>query len=189
MDAAPYLVLGLGNPGAEYACTRHNIGFMVVDELAARHRIGLERSKLALVGEGAIAGQPAVLAKPRTYMNLSGQAAQSLAARSGIPPARIVAVVDDFTLPLGRVRIRREGGTGGHNGLASMIECLGTKEFPRLRLGIGPLPPGVDPADYVLAEFLPDEGAPLKDLVARAADALEFLLEHGVEAAMNRFNG
>lgn len=189
MDAAPFLLLGLGNPGAEYACTRHNIGFMVVDELAARHGIRMERSKLALVGEGSIAGQPTVLAKPRTYMNLSGQAAQSLAARSGIPPARIAAVVDDFTLPLGRVRIRREGGTGGHNGLASMIECLGTKDFPRLRLGIGPLPPGLDPADYVLSEFLPDEAEPLKALVARAADAVEFLLEHGVEAAMNGFNG
>lgn len=189
MDA-PFLVLGLGNPGPEYAFTRHNIGFMVVDELASRHRIPVkERTRTALVGEGAVAGQAVILAKPRTYMNLSGQAAQSLAARGGIPPARIVAVVDDFTLPLGRLRVRREGGTGGHNGLSSMIECLGTKEFPRLRLGIGPLPPGLDPADYVLAEFLADEEEARKALVTRAADALEFLVDQGVEAAMNKFNG
>lgn len=188
--ASAFLVLGLGNPGPEYAGHRHNLGFMVVEELASRHGIPVhERSRLAVQGAGAIGEVPVVLARPRTYMNLSGQAAQSLGVRLGIPPQRMLALVDDFTLPLGRVRIRREGGTGGHNGLASMIECLGTKDFPRIRLGIGPMPPGMDPADFVLEDFRPEEEQAVDALLARAADAVEFLVEHGVEAAMNRFNG
>lgn len=187
--ASPFLVLGLGNPGPEYAWTRHNLGFMVVDELSRRHGIPVqERSRLALTGAGTLLGHPVVLAKPRTYMNLSGQAAQSLAARFLIPPSRILALVDDFTIPLGRVRVRREGGTGGHNGLASLLECLGTRAFPRLRLGIGPLTPGRDPADFVLEEFLPEEEEARQALVLRGADAVECWAEEGVEAAMNRFN-
>ena len=191
LTAAPaFLVLGLGNPGPEYAGHRHNLGFMVIDELSTRHRLPVrERTRVALVGEGEIRGHRALLAKPRTYMNLSGRAAQSLAARGPIPAERVLVLVDDFTLPLGRVRIRRGGGTGGHNGLASLIESLGTREFPRVRLGIGPLPDGVDPADFVLEDFLPEEEEAVRALVARGADAVEALLEEGLEAAMNRFNG
>jgi len=188
--ASPSLVLGLGNPGPEYAWTRHNLGFMVVDELTSRHKIPVqERTRLALTGTGILLGHPVVLAKPRTYMNLSGQAAQSLAARFLVPPSRILALVDDFTIPLGRVRVRREGGTGGHNGLASLMECLGTRAFPRIRLGIGPLPPDRDPADFVLDEFRPDEEEALRDLVVRGANAVECWIEEGIEAAMNGFNG
>jgi len=122
-------------------------------------------------------------------MNLSGQAAQSLAARFQVAPSRILALVDDFTIPLGRVRVRREGGTGGHNGLASLLEFLGTRAFPRIRLGIGPLPPGRDPADFVLDEFRAEEEEALRGLVLRGADAVECWMEEGIEAAMNRFNG
>ena len=188
--ALPSLVLGLGNPGPEYAWTRHNLGFMVLDELSSRHRIPVrERTRLALTGTGPLLGHPAVLAKPRTYMNLSGQAAQSLASRFQIQPSRLLVLVDDFTIPLGRVRVRREGGTGGHNGLASLLECLGTRSFPRIRLGIGPRPPDRDPADFVLEEFHEDETEAVRDLVLRGADAVESWFEEGIEATMNRFNG
>jgi len=188
--ASPFLVLGLGNPGPEYAWTRHNLGFMVLDELSSRHKIPVQdRGRLALTGTGTLLAHPVVLAKPRTYMNLSGQAAQSLAARFQVAPSRILALVDDFTIPLGRVRVRREGGTGGHNGLASLLEFLGTRAFPRIRLGIGPLPPGRDPADFVLDEFRAEEEEALRGLVLRGADAVECWMEEGIEAAMNRFNG
>ena len=188
--ASAFLILGLGNPGPEYAHNRHNLGFMVVDELAARHGIRVqERTRLALVGQGPLLGQQVVLAKPRTYMNLSGQAAQSLAARFQVPPSRILVLVDDFTIPLGRVRLRKEGGTGGHNGLASLLECLGTRDFPRLRLGVGPIPQGLDQIDFVLGNFEPEQEEARQALVERGADAVECLLEHGLEATMNQFNG
>ncbi len=188
--ASVFLILGLGNPGPEYAMTRHNLGFMVVDELAARHGLQpQERTRLALVGPGRIRDQRVVLAKPRTYMNLSGQAAQSLAARFQVPPQRLLALVDDFTIPLGRVRLRKDGGSGGHNGLASLLECLGTRDFPRLRLGIGPLPPGTDQVDFVLGPFEPAQEEARKMVVQRGADAVECFLEHGLESAMNQFNG
>lgn len=188
--ASSFLVLGLGNPGPEYAMTRHNLGFMVVDELAARHNLPVqERTRLALVGQGRIRDRQVVMAKPRTYMNLSGQAAQSLAARFQIPPQHLLALVDDFTIPLGRVRLRKDGGSGGHNGLTSLLECLGTRDFPRLRLGIGPLPPGTDQVDFVLGLFEPDQEEARKALIQRGADAVECFLELGLEAAMNQFNG
>lgn len=188
--ASAFLILGLGNPGPEYAHNRHNLGFMVVDELAARHGIRVqERTRLALVGQGPLLGQQVVLAKPRTYMNLSGQAAQSLAARFQVPPSRLVVLVDDFTIPLGRVRLRKEGGTGGHNGLASLLECLGTRDFPRLRLGVGPIPQGQDQIDFVLGDFEPEQEEARQALVKRGADAVECLLEHGLETTMNQFNG
>lgn len=188
--ASSFLVLGLGNPGPEYAMTRHNLGFMVVDELAARHNLPVqERTRLALVGQGRIRDRQVVMAKPRTYMNLSGQAAQSLAARFEIPPRHLLALVDDFTIPLGRVRLRKDGGSGGHNGLTSLLECLGTRDFPRLRLGIGPLPPGTDQVDFVLGLFDPDQEEARRALIQRGADAVECFLELGLEAAMNQFNG
>jgi len=188
--ASSFLVLGLGNPGPEYAMTRHNLGFMVVDELAARHNLPVqERTRLALVGQGRIRDRQVVMAKPRTYMNLSGQAAQSLAARFEIPPQHLLALVDDFTIPLGRVRLRKDGGSGGHNGLTSLLECLGTRDFPRLRLGIGPLPPGTDQVDFVLGLFDPDQEEARRALIQRGADAVECFLELGLEAAMNQFNG
>ncbi len=188
--ASSFLVLGLGTPGPEYAMTRHNLGFMVVDELAARHNLPVqERTRLALVGQGRIRDRQVVMAKPRTYMNLSGQAAQSLAARFQIPPQHLLALVDDFTIPLGRVRLRKDGGSGGHNGLTSLLECLGTRDFPRLRLGIGPLPPGTDQVDFVLGLFEPDQEEARKALIQRGADAVECFLELGLEAAMNQFNG
>lgn len=183
------VVLGLGNPGSEYARTRHNVGFMVVDELSARHRIPVkERTRVALVGEGDVREHRVVLAKPRTYMNLSGQAAQSLAAKHGVEPPSFLVVVDDFNLPLGRLRVRRDGGAGGHNGLSSLIECLGTQDFPRIRMGVGPLPAGMDQVDFVLGEFLPEEKEDLAAMIGRAADCVECALAEGLEAAMNRFN-
>jgi PTH1 family peptidyl-tRNA hydrolase len=183
------ILLGLGNPGPEYARTRHNLGFMVVDELARRHGVAVkERSRLALTGRGQVAGHEVLLAKPRTYMNLSGQAAVSLLATLRLPPRCMLVLVDDFNLPLGRLRLRRSGSPGGHNGLASITQALGTQDFPRLRLGIGPVPAGVDVVDWVLEEFYPDERQAVRDMIERAADCVECLLREGFEAAAQRFN-
>lgn len=188
-SAAAFLIVGLGNPGPEYARTRHNMGFMVVDELARRANFSVDtKSRLAFTGKGTISNRDVILAKPRTFMNLSGQAVVSLRAKHSIAQENLIVISDDFCLPLGRLRVRPNGGNGGHNGLANIIECLGSKEFARLRLGIGPAPVGRDPIDFVLGKFHPDEFLAVNELVSTAADAVAFLLEHGLEPTMNKFN-
>jgi PTH1 family peptidyl-tRNA hydrolase len=183
------LVVGLGNPGPKYAATRHNAGFLVVDLLAERigGRFKALRSHADVV-EGRLAGSPVVLAKPRSYMNESGGPVVAVARFYKVPVERIVVVHDELDLPFGSLRLKRGGGDGGHNGLRSATSALGSKEYARVRFGIGRPPGRQDPADYVLREFAGSERKELGFLVDRAADAVEALLADGLEAAQNTYN-
>jgi PTH1 family peptidyl-tRNA hydrolase len=179
-------IVGLGNPGSEYAGTRHNIGFDVVDEVARRWNIRLRPWKS--VADVAVAtGRGVVLVRPTTYMNLSGDAVQRVAAFHKVEPADILIVVDEVQLPVGRLRIRRSGSAGGHNGLKSVIQQVGD-QFPRLRIGVGRGDQQWDLADHVLSRFHRDERDTVAEAVQRAADAVETFVADGIEAAMNRFN-
>lgn len=181
--------MGLGNPGERYAGTRHNAGFMVVEALAAA-TAGSWRADdhcQGLLAEAVVAGRPVVLLKPQTYMNRSGLAVAAALQRLAFPPEEILVVLDDFLLEFGRLRFRRAGSDGGHNGLASVLTELGTTQVPRLRLGIGAPPVGVDPIDHVLERFGAEE--PAAEPVARAAEAVEIYAREGMDAAMNRYNG
>jgi PTH1 family peptidyl-tRNA hydrolase len=183
------LVVGLGNPGPRYAGTRHNAGFMVVDLLAERigGRFKAHRSRCDVV-EGRLAGTPVVLAKPKSYMNESGGPVVAVARFYKVPVERITVVHDDLDLPFGSLRLKRGGGDGGHNGLRSTTSALGSKEYARVRFGIGRPPGRQDPADYVLRDFSSAERKELDFLVDRAADAIEALLADGIEPAQNKFN-
>lgn len=186
-----FLIVGLGNPGREYANTRHNIGFRCVDALAARHSLVFEdkkRSK-AKIALGNIQGYRVLLAKPQTYMNLSGGAVQGLAAFYQIPPAQIMVIFDDLDLPVGTLRIRPKGGSGGHKGVTSIIQRLGTRDFPRIRVGIGRPDTPMDPASYVLRPFDGPEEAEVAGAVERVILAIATWLTDGIDPAMNRFNG
>jgi len=184
-----WLIVGLGNPGYEYAWTPHNLGFLVVDLLAERARIRVERPEAkSYIGKGRIGEHDVVLAKPQTYMNLSGLAVRDLAERYEVEPARIVVVVDEVALPWGNLRIRERGSAGGHNGLKSIIGALGTDQFIRVRLGIQPDHPVGDLAAYVLHPMRKAELEAAAELVGAAADAVECVLADGVMRAMNRFN-
>lgn len=184
------LVVGLGNPGPEYRDTRHNVGFLVADELARRWRVpDAWREKFAALHIKTMVGDDAVvLAKPLTYMNLSGQAVAGLAGFYKIEPADMLVVTDDVALPLGRLRARPEGSAGGHNGLKSIIQHLGTQAFPRLRVGVGRGDDRRDLADHVLGRFAPDERETVSAAVLRAADATERFLSDGIERVMSAFN-
>jgi len=183
------IVVGLGNPGRRYEGTRHNIGFAVADEVARRHGMEFESGRAdtltARRGRGAAA---LLVVKPLTMMNLSGEAIAGVAGFYKIEPPAILVVADDVNLPLGRLRLRASGTAGGHNGFRSIIECLGTGEFPRLRVGVGRGDPRRDLADHVLARFDGDERDEVERTIARAADAVETFLAEGIEAAMNRYN-
>jgi PTH1 family peptidyl-tRNA hydrolase len=183
------LIVGLGNPGRSYHGTRHNVGFAVADELARRQEVAFEHGRAnalaARVGTGAAT---LLFVKPLTMMNLSGEAVGGLAHFYKIDPSDIIAVADDVNLPLGRLRLRGSGSAGGHNGFRSIIACLGSDMFPRLRVGVGRGDPRRDLADHVLARFDPDEAEEVERAIARAADAVETFLAEGIEAAMNRFN-
>lgn len=185
-----WLIVGLGNPGERYARTRHNIGFDCLDTLAGRH--GLEfRTKRAnsVIAEGDIRGQRVALAKPQTFMNLSGQAVSSLRGWYKIDPAtELLVIYDDMDLPFGKIRIRERGSAGTHNGMRSIVGQLGGTGFPRLRVGIDQPPGKMDPAAYVLARFSKDEEAELPTVRDNVADAVELILSEGVTAAMNRYN-
>src|SRR5262245_16576051 len=188
------LILGLGNPGEEYRDTRHNVGFRVIDDLARRFGLPVERLECnAFAGRFRLGEEEVLLAKPQTYMNRSGYAARCFAERYGLEPAAILVVYDEVNLPLGKIRLRRSGSPAGHRGLESVIENLRTIEVPRLRLGVSPTEGrptgGEDLVEFVLSPFAPEELAAAGDMVARAADACETWLQEGVEAAMNRYNG
>jgi PTH1 family peptidyl-tRNA hydrolase len=187
---SPVLIVGLGNPGKEYAAHRHNVGFHVVDALARTHNLIFARHKRAKarVAQGQIEGKLVILVKPQTFMNLSGKSVSRLSREREIPPERILVVYDDLDLPLGRVRLRSEGGTGGHKGMRSIAELLGTQSFPRLRVGIDRPPGNMDPADYVLLPFAEDEKSLAAEVVARAVAAVECWLTDGIVAAMDQFN-
>ena len=182
-------MVGLGNPGERYRRTRHNAGFMALDVLAARARAAGRLEEDVWVAEATLAGAPALLVKPLAFMNASGgPVARLLAERSG-SPSDLVVLVDDVALDLGILRVRERGSHGGHNGLRSLVETLGTEEFARVRIGVrrGELPPEL--AEYVLADFHPDETLTVQEAVGLAADAVLCLLAEGAAAAMNRFNG
>ncbi|HAI21534.1 MAG TPA: aminoacyl-tRNA hydrolase [Clostridiales bacterium UBA8153] len=183
------LVVGLGNPGPDYEGTRHNIGFLVVDRLARQYRIALKhRGFLAHWGRGKAGGTEVVLAKPQTFMNRSDLAVCSLLKELRLGPTGLVVVHDDLDLEPGRLRIRPYGGSGGHRGVLSLIEGLGTDEFVRVRVGIGRPPPGIDPIDYVLAGYADSEAEQVAAAIQHAAAAIVAVIEEGAEAAMNRYN-
>ena len=185
-----YLIAGLGNPGRQYKQNRHNVGFHVVDHLAARH--GLTFSRLqdgAFVTSGTIAGRSVVLAKPQRYMNVSGRPVVALLRFYQIAPERLMVIYDDLDLPVGTIRLRPEGGSGGHNGMKSIIQQLGTQGFPRLRVGIDRPPGRMDPAAYVLQDFSAQQLPIVHEALDRAADAIELWLREGIELAMSRCNG
>ena len=184
------LIVGLGNPGPDYAEHRPNIGFRVVDALAKIHGLSFSRcrSARAYLAGGQVRGRTVLLAKPRTFMNVSGRAVSRLSRADDIPPGRILVVYDDLDLPLGRLRLRPEGGSGGHKGMRSIIDLLGTQGFPRLRVGIDRPPGRIDPADYVLQPFDPEQESLLSEVVETAVEAIECWLAQGIVAAMERFN-
>lgn len=185
-----YLMIGLGNPGREYINTRHNIGFMLIDRLTIRlNARGMKMQSNAIVITAQFEERKLILAKPQTYMNLSGQSVQGLAHFYKIPLENLLVAHDDLDIPFGTIRIRPGGGPGGQRGMASTIEKLGTKEFPRLRLGIGRPPGRMDPKAYVLQDFSREDMKLLPDVLDRATDAaFEFILR-GLNVAMNKFNG
>jgi peptidyl-tRNA hydrolase, PTH1 family len=184
------MVVGLGNPGDRYRRTRHNVGFMVVDELAARAGAGKgQQESDCWVAPARISAEEVLLVKPLTFMNRCGPAVERLLAGKGALPRDLVVVVDEVALELGVLRIRERGSHGGHNGMRSLVDVLGTEDFPRLRIGVrkGDLPE--DFADYVLSEFPPEDVLVVQEVVGRAADAAECLIREGTAAAMNKFNG
>lgn len=184
-----YLVAGLGNPGDRYTRTRHNLGFRAVELLARRRGARWGKPAKGMVSTRIdIAGRDVLIVEPLTYMNLSGDVVAPLVGKESLPHNRVLVVCDDFALPLGSIRLRKAGSDGGHNGLASIIERLNSLDFPRLRLGVGPVPPRVDPAEFVLAEFLPEEEAAVDEMLAAAADCVEAWARDGVDKAMSRFN-
>jgi len=179
-------IVGLGNPGRDYAGTRHNVGFDVVDEIARRWNVQLRPWK-SVAHVAVVGARGAVLVEPQTYMNLSGDAVNRVAAFHKLEPSDVLVVVDEVQLPLGRIRLRRSGSAGGHNGLKSIIQHVGP-EFPRLRIGVGRGDPKWDLADHVLARFGREERDAVVEAVNRAADAAELFVEQDIEVAMNRFN-
>ncbi|NWF56448.1 MAG: aminoacyl-tRNA hydrolase [Syntrophaceae bacterium] len=184
------LILGLGNPGRSYSWTRHNVGFLLLDCLAKRHGIEISRRGMnSLYGWGRIGPQEAILAKPQTFMNLSGEAAQRLLHFFKIEPQDAIVLHDDLDLPWGKVRIRLRGGDGGHKGIRSIMEALGTGGFVRFKIGIGrPERPSQDPADFVLEPLTGEKREEFKGMIERNAEALETLILEGPQAAMNRFH-
>ncbi|MEU5562435.1 aminoacyl-tRNA hydrolase [Micromonospora musae] len=192
-EAGPWLVVGLGNPGREYAGNRHNVGFLVAELLAQRvgAKFGRHRRAVAEVAEGrlGLGGPRLVLVKPLTYMNLSGGPVAALAQFYKVVPGQVVAVHDELDIGYGQLRVKCGGGEGGHNGLRSMTKSLGTKEYARVRFGIGRPPGRQDPADFVLSDFSAVERKELEFLVDRAADVVESVVTRGVEPTQNLYHG
>ena len=188
--AGKRLVVGLGNPGPKYAATRHNVGFRVIDALVARYQLGAGRSdKRALTWEARISGERVKLAKPMTFMNRSGESVRQLIDYYGVRPTDLLVVHDDLDTPFGDLRLRPNGGHGGQNGLRSIIQHLGSRDFARLRFGIGRPPGKMDPVNYVLQAFRGDDAIRAEEIAGRAADAIEVWLCDGIDRAMSRFNG
>lgn len=192
-DTHPWLVVGLGNPGREYAEHRHNVGFMVADLLAGRigARLGRHRRANAEVAEGRLGpgGPRTVLVKPMSFMNLAGGPVTALARFYKVPPAQVIAVHDELDIPYGQVRVKCGGGEGGHNGLRSISRALGSKDYVRVRFGIGRPPGRQDPADFVLSNFSSTERKDIDFLVDRAADVVEAVMVRGLEWAQNTYHG
>ena len=186
----PYLIVGLGNPGPRYAATRHNIGFMVVDEAAKRHGLRFSgKQRNAEIAKGEIAGQKVILAKPQTFMNNSGTAVRALASYYKVPNERVLIIYDEIALPLGTIRIRERGSAAGHNGVKSVIGQMGTEGIPRIRVGVDrPADPRHNQIDWVLGRFAKEEQPVAEETVRRAVDAIAAILTIGIERAMNTYN-
>lgn len=186
-----WLLVCLGNPGGQYENTRHNAGFMVADELAERQGVPIQRLKFrALTNTVTIGDQKVLLMKPTTYMNLSGEAVHEAAAFYKVPPDHILVVSDEAALPPGRIRVRKNGSAGGHNGLKNIIAHLGAEDFPRIRVGVGQKPhPDYDMADWVLGRLQGEDKKAVESAVKKAADAAECLIKEGPDRAMNQYNG
>ena len=188
-DPPSLVIVGLGNPGPEYAGTRHNAGFWCIDALANKHSITLERrNRSAIIGEGEIKDLRVVLVKPRTFVNRSGAAIGYLKARYAAPIDRLLIVCDDINLPPGKLRLRRRGSAGGHNGIKSVIEAAASQEFPRLRIGVGRPQEGTGQIEHVIGPMDSQEREVVDEAVERAAEAIECLLTEGIDEAMSRFN-
>jgi len=185
-----YLLIGLGNPGREYKDNRHNVGFMLIDRIAVRlNARGMKVQSKAIVTSAMYEERKLILTKPQTYMNLSGQSVQGLVHFYKIPLTNVMILSDDLDIPFGTIRIRAAGGPGGQRGMSSIIESLGTKDFPRLRIGIGRPPGRMDPANYVLQNFSRDEMKTLSEVLDHAAEAVFAFVTDGLNKAMNEFNG
>lgn len=185
-----YLIVGLGNPGKEYANTRHNVGFMVLDALAKKYGLSFgKKEKKADTASGTILGKKVLLARPQTYMNLSGEAARGLMDFYKIDIDHVLVVSDDLDIPLGTLRLRANGGAGGQRGVKSIIQHLGTQDFNRVRFGIGRPPGKMEPSAYVLQAFKGDDEILAQEVIDRAVKAIETWLTEGIEAAMNKHNG
>ena len=184
------LLVGLGNPGIEYQFTLHNFGFLAVDRVADRRRETVHNRRCrALTGRATIAGAEVVLAKPETYMNLSGMSVRSLVEELGVEPARdLIVIYDDLDLPFGALRVRKQGGAGGHHGMESIIGALNTQEFARIRLGISPGRKVLDGARYVLSPIKKSQEKTVDQMLDTAAEAVDAILAEGIDVAMNRFN-
>ncbi len=185
-----YLIAGLGNPGVDYAATRHNIGFDMVTYLGDRYDIPLRsREGRALVGRGMIGGNKVMLVQPQTYMNLSGESVRALMDYYKLDLEDLIVIYDDISLPVGQIRVRKKGSAGGHNGIKSIIQHLGTQEFSRIKIGVGAKPEGGDLVKHVLGRFSREEDGMFRDIFALAAEACCAIMEDSVETAMNLVNG
>lgn len=185
-----YLIVGLGNPGTDYAATRHNIGFDMVTYLSDRYNIPLRsRENKAIVGKGMIGGQKVMLAQPQTYMNLSGESVRALLDYYKMGIDELIVIYDDISLPVGQIRVRPKGSAGGHNGIKNIIQHLRTEEFARIKIGVGAKPEGGDLVKHVLGRFSRDEDGMIRDVFALAEEALLSILNEDVASAMNRVNG
>ena len=185
-----FLVVGLGNPDKKYTLTRHNSGFLCVDELAEKHGFKINKLKFkALIADAVINSHRVIVMKPQTYMNLSGEAVREAVNFYKIPPENVIVIFDDISLDVGKLRIKRKGSDGGHNGIKSIVSCISSNNFPRIKLGVGKKPhPDYDLAAWVLSEFKKDEAKPLKEAIDNACDALLLMLDGKIDEAMNKFN-
>lgn len=183
------IIVGLGNPTAQYHGTRHNVGFAVIHELAEQYNISLDGKKhKAIFGKGVISGEKVILAMPQTYMNLSGESVRELVQFYKVDPEDVIVIYDDINLDVGKLRIRKKGSAGGHNGMKNIIKHLGTEAFPRVRVGVGEKPKHMDLADYVLSRFAKDELDAIREGCTNACKAIAVMVEEDAEAAMNLYN-
>lgn len=185
-----YIIVGLGNPGKQYENTRHNVGFCCIDKLAEKYNISvLEYKHKAIIGKGYIEGQKVILAKPQTFMNLSGESVREILNYYKVEPdTELIVIYDDISLAVGALRIRKKGSAGGHNGIKNILAQIGTDVFKRIKVGVGEKPAGYDLADYVLGHFTPAEKKEIDTACEKAAEAVALLVQEEVDMAMNRFN-